>query len=86
MKLYQKNYEIIRDVNEVFVQASQDAGACYGVSKYAETVFKRENLVREVGLEVLEETMKTIYPDKNEIDNFLGIKAADGIKSKKFFE
>ena len=84
--MYQKSYEIIRDVNEVIVQASHDTGACYGVSKYAETVFKRDKMIREERLEVLEETMKTMDPDENEIYNFLGIKQADGIKSKKFFE
>ena len=38
------------------------------------------------GLEVLEERMKTIEPDKYEIYKLLGIEQTDGIKTKKVFE
>ena len=31
LKVYQKSHEILRDVNEVIVQASHDTGACYAV-------------------------------------------------------
>ena len=55
------------------------------ISKCAETVFERGKMVRE-GLEVLEERMKTMDPDKNEIYKFLGIEQADGIKTNKVFE
>ena len=37
-------------------------------------------------LEVLEERMKTMDPENNEIYNFLLIEQADGIKIKKVFE
>ena len=43
-------------------------------------------MVRGEGLEVLEERIKTMDPNENEIYKFLGIKKADGIKSKKVFE
>ena len=72
--MYQKSYEIIRDVNEVIVQASHDTGACYGISKFAETVFKRDKMVREEGLQVLEETVKTMDPDEHKVNNFVGNK------------
>ena len=29
LKVYQESHEILRDVNEVIVQASHDTGACY---------------------------------------------------------
>ena len=85
-KVYQESHEILRDVNEVVVQASHDTGTCYGVSKCAEIVFERSNMVRGEGLEVLEERMKTMDPDKYEIYKFLGIEQAVGIKTKKVFE
>ena len=49
-------------------------------------VFERGKMVRGKGLEVLEERMKAIDPDENEIFKFLGIEQADGIKIKKVFE
>ena len=39
LKVYQESHEILRDVNDVIVQASHDNRACYGVSKCAEIVF-----------------------------------------------
>ena len=38
------------------------------------------------GLQVLEEKMKTVDPDENEIYKFLGVEQADGIKTKTVFE
>ena len=67
LKVYQESHEILRDVNEVIVQARHDTGACYGVSKCAEIVLEGGNMVRGEGLEVLEERMKTMDPDENEI-------------------
>ena len=67
LKVYQESHEILRDVYEVIVQASHDTGDCLGVSKCAKIVFERGKMVRGEGLEVLEETMKTMDPDENEI-------------------
>ena len=50
MKVYQESHEILRDVNEVIVQASHDTGACYGVSKCAEIAFERGKMVQGEGL------------------------------------
>ena len=86
LKVYQESHKIFRDVNEVIVQASHDTGACYGVSKSAEIVFKRGKMVRGEGLQILEERMKTIAPYENETYKFLGIEQTDGIKTKKVFE
>ena len=86
LKVHQESHKILRDVNEVIVQASHDTGACYGVSEFAEIVFEREKMVREVGLEILEEIMKTLDQDKNETYKFLGIEQADEIKTMKVFE
>ena len=86
LKGYQESHEIIRDVNKVIVQASHDTGACYGVSKCAEAVFKRGKMVSGEGLEVLEERMKVMDPNENEIYKFMGIEQADGIKTKRVLE
>ena len=86
LKVYQEIHEILRDVNEVTVQASHDTGACYGASKCAEITFERGKMVRGEGLEVLEERMKTTDLDENEIYKFLAIEQADGIETKKVFE
>ena len=83
LKVYQESHEILRDVNEVIVRASHDTGACYGVFKCAEVVFRRGKMVRGEGLEVLVERMKVMDPDENEIYKFLEIEQTDGIKTKR---
>ena len=70
----------------VIVQASHDTGACYGISKCVEIVFERGKMARGEELEILEERIKAIDPDENEVYKFLGIEQADGIKTKKDFE
>ena len=70
----------------VIVQASHDTGACYGISKCVEIVFKRGKMARGEELEILEERIKAIDPDENEVYKFLGTEQADGIKTKKDFE
>ena len=86
LKQYQESHEIIKEVNEIIVQASLDTGACYGAAKCAEIMFERGKMVRGEGLPMLEERMKTMDPDENEIYKFLGIEQADGIKTKNVFE
>ena len=48
-------------------------------------MFERGKMVTGEGLEVLEERMKTMDPDKNEIYKFLRIEQVDGIKTQKVF-
>ena len=57
-----------------------------GISKCAKIVFERVKMVRGKRLEVLEERMKMMDPNKNEIYKLLGIKQANGIKTKEVFE
>ena len=73
LKVYQENHELFRVVNEVIVQTSHDTGACYGVSKCAETAFKRVKMARGEGLEVLEETKKVFERVKGEVDRRIKI-------------
>ena len=51
-----------------------------------EIVFKNGKMVKGEGLQVLEERMKTMDPDENEIYKFLGIEQADGIWTKAVYE
>ena len=52
------------------------------VLKCAKIIFKHGKMVKGKGLQVLEERMKTMDPNKNEIYEFLGIEQADGIRMK----
>ena len=85
LKLYQENHKTLKDINEMIVHESNDTGACYGVARCAEVVFERRKMVRGEGLQVLNEKMKTIDSDENEIYKFLGVKQADGIKHKEVY-
>ena len=49
-------------------------------------MFERGKMVRRKGLPVLEERMKTMDPDENEIYKFPGAEQADSIKTKNVFE
>ena len=83
LKVYQESH--LKEVNEAIVQASHDTGACYGISKCAEIIFERVKMIKGEGLEVLEERMKTMDPDDNEIYKFLGIEQADGNQNEVSF-
>ena len=86
LEQYQESHKTLKDVNEIIVQASHDMGASYGVSKCAEVVSEHGKVTKGKELQVLEENMKTMDPDENEICKFLGVEQADGIKTKIVFE
>ena len=86
LKQYQESHKMLKDVNQIIVQASHDMVACYGVSKCAEIVFEHGKMTKDEGLQVLEEKMKTMDLDENEIYKFLGAEQADSIKTKIVFE
>ena len=79
MEVYQESHKILTDVNETIAQASHGTGACYGVAKCAEIIFKRGKTVKGEGYQVLQERVKTIGPDQKEIYKFLEVEEADGI-------
>ena len=85
LKVYQESHKTLKDANDMIVQASNDTGACYGIAKCAEVVFERGKMVKGESLQVLNERMKTIDPEENEIGKFLGFEQADGIKNKKLY-
>ena len=59
LKVYRESHNLLKEINEVIVQASLDTGACYGVSKCAEIVFEHGKIVKGEGLHVLQERMKS---------------------------
>ena len=63
-----------------------DTGACYGVKKCAEIVFRKGKMVKGEGLSVLEEKMDALDPNKNEIYKFLGCEQADKIDVRRIME
>ena len=51
-----------------------------------QNMFEHGKMVRGEGLPVLEERMKTMDPDENEIYKFHGVEQADCMKMKNVFE
>ena len=49
-------------------------------------MFERRKMVRGERLPVLEERIKTMDTDENEICKFLGVEQADGMKTNNMFE
>ena len=52
-------------MDEIIFQASDDTGACYGVSKYAKIVFEHGKMVRGEGALVFDKRIETMDPDAN---------------------
>ena len=84
--MYQESHQKLEVANEIIVKASMDTGACYGVKKCAEIVFKKGRMIKGEGLTVLEEKMKALDPSRNEIYKFLGCEQADKIDVKRVME
>ena len=62
LKVYQENHQKLEVVNEIIVKASIDTGTCYGVKNCAEIVFKKDKMVKGIGLAVLEVKIISIGP------------------------
>ena len=70
LKVNQESHIALKNVNDIIVQASHNTGACYRVSKCADIIFEHGKMVRGEGLQMLEERMKTMDSDENEIYEF----------------
>ena len=86
LKIYQECHRKLEVVNEMLVKASMDTGACYGVQKCAELVFRKVKMIKGEGLAVLEEKMDALDPNKNEIYKFLGCEQADKINVNELWK
>ncbi len=63
-----------------------DTGACYGVKKCAEAVFKDGKMVKGEGLAIFEWRMKALDPEQNEVYKFLGCEQGDKIDVKRVMQ
>lgn len=71
LKDYQKNHELLSTLNEMIVKASDDTEVCYRMRKYAEMIFEHGKIVKENGMDLGEERMRTLDPDTGELYKFL---------------
>ena len=83
LKVYQENHQKLEIAHEMIVKSSMDTGACYGVKKCAEIVFRKGKMVKGEGLPILEEKMKALGPEKNDAYKFLGCEQTDDIDVRK---
>ena len=86
LKVHQENRQKLEIANKTIVKANMDIGACYRVKKCAEIVFRKGKMVKGEGLPVLEEKMKALDPEKNEVYKFLGCERSDDIDAKKVLQ
>ncbi len=84
--MYQENHGRLKAVIEMIVQARHDTGACYGVAKCAEIVFEQGKMMKGEGLAVLEEGMKALNPEENEVYKFLGCEQAGKVDKGTLLE
>ena len=84
--MYQENHQKLEIANETIVKASMDTEVCYEVKKCTEIVFRKGKMVKGEGLPVLEEKMKALNPEKNDVCKFLGCEESDDIDVKKVME
>ena len=86
LKVYQENQQKLEIVNELIVKSSMDTGVCYGAKKCAEVIFKNGKMVKGEGLAVLEERMKPLDPEQNELYKFLGWEQGNKFDVKKVMQ
>ena len=86
LKVYQESHKKLEIVNEIIVKVSSDTEACYGVEKCAEVVFKDGKMIKGMGLDILQEKMRALDPNENEIYKFLGCEQGDKIDVKRVME
>ena len=84
--MYQESHQKLEIANETIVKASMDTEVCYEVKKCTEIVFRKGKMVKGEGLPVLEEKMKALNPEKNDVCKFLGCEESDDIDVKKVLE
>ena len=72
--------------NETIVKVSMDTGVCYRVKKCAEIVIKEGKMVKGEGLPVLEEKMKALDPEQNDVTSFLELSKAMILMLKRYWK
>ena len=87
LNMYQESHKTLKDKNEMIVHASDDKGECYekALNVRKSSLREGENMAKDEALQVLNEILKTMDPNKNEYYQFLGVKLADGIKMEELY-
>ena len=83
LKVNQESHKKLEVANEIIVKASMDTGACYGVKKCTEVIFSNRKTMKGEGLNILEQQMIALDPEKNKAYKFLGCEQGDKIDVKK---
>ena len=86
LKQYQVSHKIQNDVNEISYKQVMILELATGYQNVLRLYSNMERLLKEKGLQVLNERINTKDPDENDIYKFLGVEQADGIKTKDVFE
>ena len=85
-KVYQESHKKLEIFNKIIVKVSSDRGACYGVKKCAQVVFKDGKMIKGMGLDILQEKMSALDNYEYEIYKFLGCEQGDKIYVKRVME
>ena len=85
LKVYQQDHQKLQVANEISVKASTDISACCGVKKCVDVVYNAV-MIKGERLTVLEEKMKVLEPEQNEVYKFRGCEQADKTEMKKIME
>ena len=83
--MHQVNHQKLKIANETTGKASMDTGACCGVKKCAEIVFRKGKMVKGEGLPVLEQKMKALDPERNDVCKFIGCEQTVILMSKRYW-
>ena len=70
--MYEESHKRHEIVTEIIVNLSSDTEGCYGVENCAEVMFKDGKMIKGMGLDILQEKMRVLDPNENEIYRFLG--------------
>ena len=73
-------------VNRILVQASIDTVVVNGANKCSEIIFIKGNIIKTEELQIMQERMKALDPNGNEIYKFLRCEQAERIDMKKVME
>ena len=67
LNMFQQDRQMLQVANKIIVTANMDTGACFIVKKGAEVVYNAGKMIKRQGLTGLEEKMKALDPEQNEV-------------------
>ena len=82
LKILHSSEADLQRANEIVGKVSKDIGMRFGVNKCAEIVYRRGQMQKGVGLELVEGKVKALDPEMEEMYTFLGIEEGKGQMDK----